>query len=122
MLPELIRHLGSVHPKLKCLRFSLPSMCDDGVFREYDESWEDMKNEEAFAIAESLHELQFIQMAGRCLSNKGGFAIIKGCPHLEFLDISKCCDVDVDDKVRARFSKIKYSSVSCYPNDIDRTK
>lgn len=107
MLPELIRHIGSVHPNLKCLRISLPSIYEGGVHREYDDSWEDMKNEEAFAIAESLHELRFLQMAGRCMSNEGVYAIIKGCPHLECLDITKCCDVDVDDKLRSHCAKIK---------------
>ncbi|CAO2200810.1 unnamed protein product [Urochloa humidicola] len=106
-LPELIRHIGSVHPKLKHLRISLPTMYLDGVCSDYDESWEDMKNEEAFAISESLHELRFLKMEGRCLSNKGVYAIIKGCPHLEFLDMTKCCYVVLDDKLRAFCTKIK---------------
>ncbi|TKW08509.1 hypothetical protein SEVIR_6G032600v4 [Setaria viridis] len=107
MLPELIRHLGSVHPNLKCLRISLPSIWQNGVHMEYDESWEAGKNEEAFAIAESLHELRFLQMAGRCLSNDGVYAIIQGCPHLECLDITKCCHVYVNDELRAHCAKIK---------------
>ncbi|CAO2176182.1 unnamed protein product [Urochloa humidicola] len=107
MLPELIRHIGSVHPKLKHLRISLPSMYLNGVCSDYDESWDDMKNEEAFAISESLHELRFLTMEGRCLSNKGVYAIIEGCPHLEFLDMTKCCDVVLDDKLRACCTKIK---------------
>ncbi|CAL5003517.1 unnamed protein product [Urochloa decumbens] len=108
MLPELIRHIGSGHPKLKHLRISLPSIYLNGVHSEYDESWEHMKNEEAFAIAESLHELRFLRMEGRFLSNDGVYAIIKGCPRLEFLDMTKCSDVVLNNKLRACCAKIKH--------------
>ncbi|CAO2206038.1 unnamed protein product [Urochloa humidicola] len=103
---EFYRYLGDVRPQLKRLRIHVEEWYDsDQIMREIEEErrqqlgsddededeepeessfedWEARKNKDAFAIAESLHELRLLQMAGNSLTNKGLYAILKGCPHL----------------------------------------
>jgi hypothetical protein len=107
---EFYRYVGNVRPQLKRLRLHVEQWYDyDEIKREMEEEarhqqfgsdeededeeseeesfkdWEARKNKDAFAIAESLHELRLLQMAGNSLTNKGLHAILDGCPHLECL-------------------------------------
>ncbi|RLM62077.1 hypothetical protein C2845_PM14G04650 [Panicum miliaceum] len=82
---EFFRDVGNVRPELKRLRIHV-------------DEW---KNEDAFAIAESLHELRLLQLAGNSLTNKGLYAILEGSPHLECLDISECSNLRVGNELRA---------------------
>ncbi|TVU01460.1 hypothetical protein EJB05_53087, partial [Eragrostis curvula] len=122
----LFRYIGKVCPQLKRLRIHMQWFDSDQIMREMamenrqndedeyeepeesDEAWEARQNQDAFAIAESLHELRLLQMQGNSLTNKGVYAILKGCPHLEFLDISECYHIDVNAELRTRCAKLKH--------------
>lgn len=124
MPAELFRHIGHVRPQLKRLRIHMQWFDYDQIMREIamenrqhdedeyeepeesEEAWEARQNKDAFAIAESLHELRLLQMGGNSLTNKGVYAILEGCPYLEFLDITGCCHVDVNDELRARCARL----------------
>nr|XP_034599026.1 putative F-box/LRR-repeat protein 23 [Setaria viridis] len=129
---EFYGYVGNVRPQLKRLRIHVEKGYDsDEIEREMEEerrqqlgsdeededeeteeesfeAWEARKNKDAFAIAESLHELRLLQMAGNSLTNKGLYAILDGCPHLECLDISSCSNLPLDNKLRARCARLKH--------------
>uniref|UniRef100_A0A0D9X586 F-box domain-containing protein n=1 Tax=Leersia perrieri TaxID=77586 RepID=A0A0D9X586_9ORYZ len=126
MSAAFFEYVGSVRPQLKCLRIHMPYFDydemehemkehynededeDDEEHEEPFEQWEARQNEEAFAIAENMHELRLLQISGNNLTNKGVYAILDGCPHLECLDLSDCYKIHVDDQLRARCTKIKH--------------
>ncbi|KAL6843361.1 hypothetical protein ACP4OV_027074 [Aristida adscensionis] len=123
MPAELFRYIGSVCPQLKRLRIHMrwfdsdeimlemmgeSGQSDEDEDEESHEDWEPRQNEDAFAIAESLHELRLLQIAGNSLTNTGVYAILKGCPHLECLDISDCCNVAVNEELKARCARLKH--------------
>jgi hypothetical protein len=140
---EFYRYVGNVRPQLKRLRLHVEQWYDyDEIKREMEEEarhqqfgsdeededeeseeesfkdWEARKNKDAFAIAESLHELRLLQMAGNSLTNKGLHAILDGCPHLECLDISYCSNLRLDNKLRARCAGIKHVWLPGQPNNV----
>ncbi|KAG2582165.1 putative F-box/LRR-repeat protein 23 [Panicum virgatum] len=137
---DFYRDVGNVRPKLKLLRIHVEEWYDsDQIRREIEEecrqqfgysdedeeseeesfeAWEARKNEDAFAIAESLHELRLLQMADNGLTNKGLYAILEGCPHLECLDISRCSNLRIGNELRARCAKLKHVWLPGQPNKV----
>ncbi|GJN39470.1 hypothetical protein PR202_gb28591 [Eleusine coracana subsp. coracana] len=128
MPAEFFRCIGQVRPELKRLRIYIEEWYDSDQMRreieeeyrqscgyeeetdedEESEDWEARQNEDAFAIAESLHELRVLHIAGNSLTNKGLYAILDSCPHLECLDISECSHVRVNNELQARCAKLKH--------------
>uniref|UniRef100_A0A0E0LS56 F-box domain-containing protein n=1 Tax=Oryza punctata TaxID=4537 RepID=A0A0E0LS56_ORYPU len=124
MSADFFKYVGIVRPQLKHLRVHMPYFDydemeyemkehhnedeDDDEYEEPFEQWEARRNEDAFAIAENMHELRLLQISGNNLTNKGVYAILDGCPHLEFLDLSDCYKIHVNDQLRARCAKIKH--------------
>ena len=141
---DFYRDVGNVRPELKLLRIHVEEWYDsDQIRREIEEecrqqfgysdedeesekeseeesfeAWEARKNEDAFAIAESLHELRLLQMADNDLTNKGLYAILEGCPHLECLDISRCSNLRIGNELRARCAKLKHVWLPGLPNKV----
>ncbi|EAZ05884.1 hypothetical protein OsI_28121 [Oryza sativa Indica Group] len=124
MSADFFKYVGIVRPQLKRLRVHMPYFDydamedemkehhdedeDDDEYEEPFEQWEARRNVDAFAIAENMHELRLLQISGNNLTNKGVYAILDGCPHLECLDLSDCYKIHVDDQLRARCAKIKH--------------
>ncbi|EXB31422.1 hypothetical protein L484_014851 [Morus notabilis] len=52
-------------------------------------------NKEAMAIAEHMPALRTLKLYGNTLTNVGLQAILDGCPHLESLDVRKCCNLNI---------------------------
>uniref|UniRef100_A0A0A8ZA95 F-box domain-containing protein n=1 Tax=Arundo donax TaxID=35708 RepID=A0A0A8ZA95_ARUDO len=110
---NFFKYVGTVCPQLKRLRIHRQWIASDPFRRAmemehqyYEHEDDEKQNENAFAIAENMHELRLLQMAGNRLTNKGVYAILKGCPRLKCFDISEC--YNVDDELRARCAKIKH--------------
>lgn len=65
-------------------------------------------DEEALAIAKTMPELRCLQLFGNKLTNVGLEAILNGCPHLEFLDLRQCFNVNLTGNLWKRCAeKIK---------------
>ncbi|XP_004304708.1 PREDICTED: putative F-box/LRR-repeat protein 23-like [Fragaria vesca subsp. vesca] len=63
------------------------------------------KNEEAFAIARTMHGLHHLQLFGNELTNEGLKAILDGCPQLESLDLRYCYNLNLKGPLGKRCSE-----------------
>ncbi|KAF5810691.1 putative F-box domain, leucine-rich repeat domain superfamily, F-box-like domain superfamily [Helianthus annuus] len=81
---EDIEVIGQNCPHLKSFKlnkeFSRPHIEFDG---------------DAFAIANNMPELRHLQLFGNKMTNEGLQAILHGCPHLEFLDVRRCFNLNL---------------------------
>ncbi|KAF8675190.1 hypothetical protein HU200_047855 [Digitaria exilis] len=61
-----------------------------------------------------MHQLRSLQLFRINLSNERLAAILDGCPHLEYLDVRNCCNIIMDDNLRAKCARIKKKKLLVY--------
>ncbi|CAL5080332.1 unnamed protein product [Urochloa decumbens] len=72
-------------------------------------------NQEAMAIA-TMHGICSLQLVhNNLITNQGLVAILDNCPRIESLEIRKCCNIIIDDALRAKCAQIK--SLKLVPYD-----
>ncbi|KAJ9565916.1 hypothetical protein OSB04_001882 [Centaurea solstitialis] len=100
-----IKAIGQSCPHLKSFKMRTRSMeCD----------------EEALAIANSMAALRHLQLFGSTITGVGVRAILRGCPHLESLDIRKCSCLKLSWKLKKSCKEqIKDFKFSNPPKDYD---
>uniref|UniRef100_A0ACD5ZXU2 Uncharacterized protein n=1 Tax=Avena sativa TaxID=4498 RepID=A0ACD5ZXU2_AVESA len=98
ILAEAIEAVGKACPHLKHFRLS-----NDRFYCFEDEH---SNNQEAQGISE-MHELRSLQLFGNNLNNQGLTSILDNCPHLEFLDIRHCFNVNMDAALQAKCARIE---------------
>ena len=64
-----------------------------------------VNDDDALAIAETMHGLRFLQLVGNSLTDAGLKAILDNCPHLEHLDLRKCFNVYFSGDLERRCSE-----------------
>ncbi|CAL5080334.1 unnamed protein product [Urochloa decumbens] len=98
---ELFEVVSKACPHLKHLRHSHPSFiyCHCCTLPDGDDS-------EAMVIAK-MHGIRSLQFVRNILTNQGLVAILDNCPHLESLEIRRCCNIIIDDALRAKCAHIK---------------
>ncbi|CAL5080333.1 unnamed protein product [Urochloa decumbens] len=82
-------------------------------------------DKEAMAIA-TMHGIRSLQLTHDNLTNQGLVAILDNCPHIESLEILKCCNIIIDDALRAKCAHIKSlklvpTSENYYNDDFEPT-
>ncbi|KAF9598344.1 hypothetical protein IFM89_027051 [Coptis chinensis] len=88
---NIIRIAGRSCPRLKYFSF-INNTGDMHSYIYYDQV--------AFAIAHCMPHLRGLRLYITCLINTGLRAIIKGCPHLENLDLRGCCYNDLQEDLQ----------------------
>ncbi|XP_056161879.1 F-box protein SKIP19-like [Syzygium oleosum] len=75
-------------------------------------------DDEAQAIAKNMHELRHLQLFANKMTNEGLKAILDGCPHLEYLDLRQCFNVNLGGNLGKRCTEqIKDLRRPCDPTD-----
>jgi len=97
---EGIEALGRSCPRLKL--FELNNSLYMGSGDCFDN--EDVRNEEALAIAKNLPTLHHLQLIGNRMTIKGVEAILDNCPHLVSLDLRLCKYVSLNKVLSNRIS------------------
>ncbi|KAF8034125.1 hypothetical protein BT93_C0412 [Corymbia citriodora subsp. variegata] len=87
---EALETVGQCCPLLKSLKLNRVRC----PFTEYDG--------EAQAIGKNMHGLRHLQLIGNHMTNEGLVVILDGCPHLEYLDLRRCYDVDMEGDLGKR--------------------
>ncbi|GMI80390.1 SKP1/ASK-Interacting protein 19 [Hibiscus trionum] len=82
--------IGRSCPLLKSLKYNL-LYCKDNVC-----------DDEALAIAQSMPELRRLELLANGLTNEGLQAILDGCLHLEYLDLRQCFNVRPGEDLEKR--------------------
>ncbi|XP_057450087.1 putative F-box/LRR-repeat protein 23 [Lotus japonicus] len=106
---DSLEEIGRCCPFLKTLKFNQISF--------WRSSFSD-DNEEAFAIAQTMPALRYLQIIGNTISDVGLLAILNGCPLLEFLDL-RCCEfLDLSGSLGKRCrEQIKHLLLVIDPDD-----
>ncbi|KAM7269936.1 hypothetical protein ACFE04_030143 [Oxalis oulophora] len=103
---EALKVIGKSCPLLRCFKFN-------NVKSPFDNDIE--CNDEALAIAETMPGLRHLQLVGNDIKDYGLEAILKGCPHLESLDLRECTRLTDVKKMCA--DKIKSLKLPNDPKD-----
>ncbi|KAJ0975705.1 hypothetical protein J5N97_017670 [Dioscorea zingiberensis] len=103
MVDEVIESIGQACSQLKSFAFNTP-WCKFCIDPEYSDR---VLNVEAFAVANTMHELHHLHLIGNQMTNVGLLAILNSCIHLKSLDIRSCFNVKLDDNLRAKLSRIR---------------
>lgn len=75
------------------------------------------QDDEALAIASTMPKLKHLEIAYLLVDTFSVIEILKGCNHLELLDVRGCWNVNLDEKFMERFPKLKVVGppvVDCY--------
>ncbi|KAL6650076.1 hypothetical protein ACP70R_014300 [Stipagrostis hirtigluma subsp. patula] len=91
--------VGHAFPHLKRLR--LNSRWFDIQLDEFPDNYQ------AVGIARSMPELRSLQLFANRLHNNALHDILDKCPHLEFLDLRHCFNIDVDAELKSKCSRLK---------------
>ncbi|KAJ4876524.1 F-box protein SKIP19 [Raphanus sativus] len=84
----------------------------------------DVSDDDALAIAKTMHGLRFLQLVGNSLTDAGLNAILDNCPYLEHLDLRQCLNLNLVGDLEKRCSeRIKVlrrpnDSTHDYPYDV----
>jgi hypothetical protein len=62
---------------------------------------------EALGIASTMPRLQELELIGNNLTNDGLMSILDRCPRLESLDIRECFNIQMDDALKLKCSRIR---------------
>ncbi|MCD7460164.1 hypothetical protein HAX54_042973 [Datura stramonium] len=98
---EGIEALGRSCPGLKSFELNNSLYMGSGDY--FDN--EDVRNEEALAIAKNLPTLHHLQLIGNNMTNKGLEAILDSCPHLVSLDLRLCKYLSLNGVLISRISR-----------------
>ncbi|KAL4389586.1 hypothetical protein HN51_010497 [Arachis hypogaea] len=73
-------------------------------------------NKAAYIISRNMPLLRHLELYDDPLNHKGLFAILKGCPHLEYLDLQNCHHLKLQGKLRRkcvrRIKNLRYLDAS----------
>ena len=95
----------------RCLQdFSLvhQSRCDPYRFKRDDD------NRKAFAIAK-MHELHSLELVGDYLGNEGLTTIVDSCPHLAYLRMCNCYNINMDASLTSKCARINMHYYEYFP-------
>jgi hypothetical protein len=98
ILPEAIEVVGKACSCLKRFRLS------NDRFYSFEDEYSN--NQEARGISAML-ELRSLQLFGNNLNNQGLISILDNCPHLEFLDIRNCFNINMDTALQVKCARIE---------------
>lgn len=114
-LSQNLEAIGIGCPKLKCIKFK--KVCKFSQWESIelnselsrDGSYGCDDDKEALAIAKTMPGIQYIQLVGSRLTNKGLIAILDGCTHLECLKLQRCFNIDLGESLKERCGeKVKF--------------
>ncbi|CAE6137990.1 unnamed protein product [Arabidopsis arenosa] len=91
--------IGYACPHLKTLKLNCQGY---NIFARFE------SDHDALDIAKRMPELRYLQLFGNRLTDIGLNAILDGCPHLEYLDLRQCFNIDfVGDLEKRCIERIK---------------
>jgi hypothetical protein len=106
---HVFEEVGKACPVLKHFRFNkyrFHNFGDIEYSEDDDSAFKYNKDDDALGIA-NMHGLRSLQLFGNDFTNEGLTAILDNCPHLEFLDIRHCFNIQMDNALRAKCAAIK---------------